>query len=71
MKLSELEKRYKKNYVGDLPLHLNVVIEIDVDSNTGDYIIRIKENEANGRTIKCSTTQDIAEALRNYLEEEI
>ena len=71
MKLSEIEKRYKKNYIGDEPMHLNIEIEIEVDPNTGNFIIRIKERESNPLCINAFTTQDIAEAVRKYIEEEI
>lgn len=73
MKLSEVEKHWKENFYGveNDPLDLTIAVQIKREPNEDGYTVWIMEETSNGYRGKVSSTQDVGEALRKYLEEEI
>lgn len=74
MKLTEVEKNWKEHVhdVQNERLQLNFVVDLQRDPGSDDsFHIMIREENANGSRSKVYSTQDVGEALRKYLEEEI
>lgn len=73
MKLSEVEKNWKEHLfnMDNERLQLNIIVDIQREPGGDNYVVMIREEESNGYRGKVSSTQDVAEALRRYIEEEI
>lgn len=71
MKLSDIEKRWRESVYGmeNERLHLNITVDIQREPSGDKYMVMIRDEDSTGYRTNVVTTEDVAAALRKYIEE--
>lgn len=70
MKVTELEKRWRDNYSGTQEQEFDIVINLELYKEGDRYFVFLADASSSGYKMSVSNTEEIGNAVKNYLEEQ-